>query len=59
MKVGDLVQSARYPRAIAVVLGFKEVYEGCGSKYPIIRWMDTLELDSCHHSHLRVVSESR
>ena len=59
MKVGDLVQSARNPRAIAVVLGFKEVYEGCGNKYPIIRWMDTLELDSGHYSQLRVISESR
>ena len=59
MKVGDLVRSARNPRALAIVLGFKEVYEGCGKKYPIIRWMDTMELDSGHHSHLRVVSESR
>ena len=50
MKVGDLVRSARNPRALAIVLGFKEVYEGCGNKYPIIRWMDTLGLDSGHHS---------
>ena len=59
MKVGDLVRSARNPRAMAVVLGFKEVYEGCGNKYPIIRWMDTLELDSGHHSQLRIISASR
>jgi len=59
MKIGDLVRSTREPRALAVVLGFKEVYEGCGNKYPIIRWMDTMELDSGHHSHWRVVSESR
>ena len=63
MKVGDLVRSVRRENDIALVIGFKEVYEDCGNKYPIIMWLDNQEVDSCHHSNLHllyeVISETR
>ena len=63
MKVGDLVRSVRRENDLALVIGFKEVYEDCGNKYPIIMWLDNQEVDSCHHRHLHllyeVISESR
>ena len=36
MKVGDLVRSVSRKNDLALVIGFKELYEGCGNKYPII-----------------------
>lgn len=63
MKVGDLVRSVRRENDIALVIGFKEVYEDCGNKYPIVMWLDNQEVDSCYHRHLQllyeVISEAR
>ncbi len=59
MKVGDLVRSVNRQDDLALVVGFKEVYEGCRNKYPIIMWLDNYEIDSCWHRSLEVISESR
>ena len=59
MRVGDLVRSVSRKKDLAIVVDFKEVYEGCGNKYPIIMWMDTQSIDSCSHTRLEVISESR
>ena len=59
MKVGDLVRSVSRENDLALVIGFKEVYEGCGNKYPIIMWLDNQEVDSCSHRLIEVVGESR
>jgi hypothetical protein len=60
MQIGDLVRRCRMPdSAMALVIGFKEVYKGCGSNYPIIQWLDTHEVDSCSHTRLEVINESR
>lgn len=59
MKIGDLVRSAKRKKDFALVVGFKEVYEGCGNKYPIIMWLNDPELDSCYHNRLEVINESR
>ena len=59
MKVGDLVRSVSRENHIALVIGFKELYEGCGNKYPIIMWCDTHQVDSCSHRRVEVISESR
>ena len=59
MQVGDLVRSVSREHDLALVVGFKEVYEGCGNKYPIVMWLDRLQFDSCSHRRLRVVNESR
>lgn len=56
MQVGDLVRSVSRKNDFALVLGFKDVYEGCGNKYPIIMWLDTHELDSCRDRRLEVIS---
>ena len=36
MKLGDIVRSVSREHDLALVVGFKEVYEGCGNRYPII-----------------------
>ena len=63
MKVGDLIRSVSRKNDFALVIGFKEVYEGCGKKYPIIMWLDNYEVDSCHKGNLQllyeVINESR
>lgn len=59
MKVGDLVRSVSRKNELALVVGFKEVYEGCGNKYPIIMWLDTDEVDSCSNRRVEVISECR
>lgn len=59
MKVGDLVRSVSRKNDLALVIDFKEVYEGCGNKYPIIMWLDSQETDSCYHRRVEVISESR
>ncbi len=63
MKVGDLVRSVSRENDLALVIGFKEVYEGCGNKYPVIMWLDNHEVDSCHKGNLdllyEVISEGR
>ena len=59
MKVGELVRSVSRQDDLALVVGFKEVYEGCRNKYPIIMWLDSHEFDSCSHRRVEVVSESR
>ena len=48
MKVGDLVRSVSIENDLALVIGFKEIYKGCGNEYPIIMWLDNQEVDSCH-----------
>ena len=58
MKVGDIVRSVNRDD-LALVVGFKEVYEGCGNKYPIIMWFDNQQFDSCSHRRVKVVNESR
>ena len=59
MKVGDLVRSVSREHDLALVVGFKEVYEGCGDKYPIIMWLDNQQFDSCSHRRVEVVNEAR
>ena len=59
MKLGDIVRSVSRKNDFALVIGFKEVYEGCGNKYPIIMWFDSPMIDSCSHRRLKVVNESR
>lgn len=59
MKLGDIVRSVSRENDFALVVGFKEVYEGCGNKYPIIMWFDRPMIDSCSHRRLKVVNESR
>ena len=59
MKVGDLVRSVSREKDLALVIGFKELYEGCGNKYPIIMWLDNKEIDSCSHRRVEVVNEAR
>ena len=59
MKVGDLVRRVSGKNDLALVIDFKEVYEGCGNKYPVIMWLDDQEIDSCIHSRVEVISESR
>ena len=59
MKMGDIVRSVSRKHDYALVIGFKEVYEGCGNKYPIIMWLNNQEIDSCSHRRLQVISESR
>ena len=59
LKLGDLVRSVSRKKDLALVVGFKEVYEGCGNKYPIIMWLDTHQVDSCSHRRVEVISESR
>lgn len=58
MNIGDLVRSVNRDD-LALVVGFKELYEGCGNKYPIIMWCDTQQIDSCSHRRLVVINESR
>ena len=58
MKVGDLVKSVSRENDFALVVGFKEVYEGCGNKYPIIMWLRNNQIDSCSHRRVEVISES-
>ena len=57
--MGDLVRSVSGGDALALIIGFKQLYEGCGNKYPIIMWLDSHEFDSCSHRRVEVVSESR
>lgn len=57
MKVGDLVKSVNRDD-LALVVAFKEVYEGCGNKYPIIMWLRNNQIDSCSHRRVEVISES-
>ena len=59
MQLGDIVRSVSRNHHFALVVGFKELYEGCGNKYPIIMWFDTHQIDSCSHRRLEVVNESR
>lgn len=59
MKLGDIVRSVSRKHHLALVVGFKELYEGCGNKYPIIMWFDSPELESCSHRRLEVISESK
>ena len=59
MKVGDLVRSVSRKNDLALVIGFKELYEGCGNKYPIIMWLDNNAIDSCSHRRVEVVNEAR
>lgn len=59
MKIGDIVRSVSRQDDLALVIGFKEVYEGCGNKYPIIMWFDSHQVDSCSHHRVRVINESR
>ena len=59
MKVGDLVRSVSRKNDLALVIGFKELYEGCGNKYPIIMWLDDNGIDSCSHRRVEVVNEAR
>jgi hypothetical protein len=59
VQVGDLVRSVSRKNDLALVVGFKEVYEGCGNKFPIIMWLDTHEVDSCSWRRIEVISESR
>ena len=56
LKLGDLVRSVNRDD-LALVVGFKEVYEGCGNKYPIIMWLNSQEIDSCSHRRVRVINE--
>jgi len=58
MKVGDLVRrkSWNLSEDIAIVVGFKEVFEGCGNRFPIVHWLDTHEIDSCSHRRLEVIN---
>lgn len=58
MKAGDLVRSVSRENDFALVIDFKELYEGCGNKYPIIMWLDTQHIESCSHRRLVVISES-
>ena len=58
MKVGDLVRRVRGKNDLALVIDFKEVYEGCGNEYPIIMWLNDQEIDSCNHRRVEVISES-
>ena len=57
--MGDLVRSVSGGDALALIIGFKQLYEGCGNRYPIIMWLDSQEVDSCSHRRVEVVSESR
>ncbi len=59
MKVGDLVRSVSRKNDLALIVGFKELYEGCGNKYPIIMWLDDNKIDSCSHRRVEVISECR
>jgi hypothetical protein len=59
MKVGDLVRSVSRKNDLALVMGFKEVYEGCGNNYPIIMWLENNQIDSCNQSRVEVISESQ
>ena len=59
MKVGDLVRSVSRKKDLALVVGFKDVYEGCGNKYPIIRWLNNNQVDSCSHRRVEVVGEGK
>lgn len=61
MKLGDIVRSVSRGREndLALVVGFKEVYEGCGNKYPIIMWFNNQMIDSCSHRRVEVVNESQ
>ena len=59
IKLGDLVRSVSRKHHFALVVGFKELYEGCGNKYPIIMWFDRPELESCSHRRLVVIAEKR
>ena len=59
MKIGDLVRSVSREKHFALVVGFREVYEGCGNKYPIIMWLDNQQIDSCSHRRVEVINESR
>ena len=59
MRAGDIVRSVSRKNDFALVIGFKELYEGCGNKYPIIMWFDRPELESCSHRRLVVIGESR
>ena len=58
MKVGDLVRSVSGGDALALIIGFKQLYEGCGNKYPIIMWLRNNQIDSCSHRRVEVISES-
>lgn len=49
--------SAKVAQHVALVIGFKELWEGCGNKYPIIMWCDNQEVDSCSHRRLEVISD--
>jgi hypothetical protein len=57
MKVGDMVRSVSRKNHFALVIGFKELWEGCGNKYPIIMWCDNQQVDSCSHRRLVVISD--
>ena len=59
LKLGDLVRSVSRKHHFALVVGFKELYEGCGNKYPIIMWLDTHQIESCSHRRVEVVNEGR
>ena len=59
IKLGDIVRSVSREHDLALVIGFSEVYEGCGNRYPIIMWFDRPMIDSCSHHRLKVVNESR
>ena len=52
MKVGDLVRSVSREKDLALVIGFKELYEGCGNKYPIIMWLDNKKIAYCSQRRL-------
>jgi len=57
MKLGDIVRSVSREYDLALVVGFKEVYRGCGNRYPIIMWFDSNRLDACSHHRVKVISE--
>ena len=59
MKVGDLVRSVSRENDLALVLGFKEVYKGCGNNFPIIMWFVNQHVESCSHRRVEVINESR
>ena len=59
MRLGDIVRSVSRKKHFALVVGFKELYEGCGNKYPIIMWFDSQFIESCSHRRLEVINESR